>query len=62
MPPSTDRKLTDADVQEIVSQIEIRVSERFYKDLGRGVWGIAWKAILIAMISIAAYGSVKGIK
>jgi hypothetical protein len=57
-----ERNLTDSDVQAIVDQMEKRMTERFYGDLGRGIWGVAWKAIIIALISIAAYGSLKGFK
>jgi len=57
-----DRHLTDDDVKAIVDQLENRVTERFYGDLGRGVWGVVWKAIILAIIGIAAYGSTKGFK
>lgn len=61
MPP-VERNLTDDDVKAIVDTMEKRMTERFYGDIGRGVWGIAWKAILVAMVGVAAYGSLKGIK
>ena len=57
-----DRNLTDDDVKAIVDRLETRVTERFYGDLGRGVWGLVWKAIILAAIGIAAYGSTKGFK
>jgi len=60
--PEEDRKLSDADVNAIVDQLETKVAERFYGDLGRGVWGVVWKAIVVAIVGIAAYGSMKGIK
>lgn len=60
--PEVDRKLTDDDVKAIVDQLETRVSERFYGDLGRGVWAVVWKALILAIIGIAAYGSTKGFK
>lgn len=62
MPPSIDRNLTDDDVTAIVDRMEKRMTERFYGDLGRGVWGIAWKAILVAIVGVAAYGSIRGLK
>ncbi|MFZ3289252.1 MAG: hypothetical protein WA191_20730 [Telluria sp.] len=49
-------------MKAIVDQLENRVTERFYGDLGRGVWGVVWKAIILAIIGIAAYGSTKGFK
>jgi hypothetical protein len=60
--PEEDRKLTDADIDAIVDRLETKVTERFYGDLGRGVWGVVWKAIVLAIVGIAAYGSMKGMK
>lgn len=57
-----DRKLSDADIEAILNQVEQRVAARFYSDLGRGVWGMVRKALLLAMVAVAAYGSVKGYK
>lgn len=64
MPPVDDgkRTLTDADIAAIVAQAESAFVARFYSDLGRGVWGILWKALLMAALGIAAYGGYKGIK
>lgn len=56
------RNLTDADVQAIVDRMEARLEQRFYSDFGRGVWGLVWKAIIVAVLGVAAYGSWKGIK
>lgn len=58
----TNRNLSDADIIEIVDQLEARVAARFYSDLGRGVWALVWKAAVLALIGIAAYGSFKGLK
>lgn len=60
--PEQERSLTDDDVKAIVDQLETRWVERFYGDLGRGVWGVIWKAIVVALVGLAAYGSVKGMK
>lgn len=60
--PEEDRKLTDADVEAIVLLLDKKVTERFYSDLGRGVWGMLWKAIVVTIVGIAAYGSLKGMK
>ena len=62
MPPVQNRSLSDDDIKEIVDQLETRVAERFYNDLGRGVWSIVWKAIVLAIVGVAAYGSLKGFK
>ena len=60
--PSEERTLTDADVRAIVDEMEQRMAARFYGDIGRGVWSMARKALLIAVVVIAAYGSTKGFK
>ena len=60
--PEAERNLTDDDVKAIVDQMENRLAERFYGDLGRGVWSVVWKAIVVGMIAVAAYGSTKGFK
>jgi hypothetical protein len=57
-----ERKLNDADVEAIVSKMEERMTERFYGDIGRGVWAIVWKAVISALVLVAAYGSMKGFK
>jgi hypothetical protein len=57
-----ERKLTDDDVRAIVDQMEERMTERFYGDFGRGVWAVVWKALVAALIVLAAYGSTKGFK
>ncbi|MRW86773.1 hypothetical protein GJ698_22130 [Pseudoduganella sp. FT26W] len=56
------RNLTDADVKAIVDEMEQRMTARFYGDIGRGVWGLVWKAAIAAMLVFAAYGSTKGFK
>lgn len=57
-----ERNLTDADVDAIVGALTSKVKQEFYEDLGRGVWGIAWKAAVGLLIGLAAYGSLKGYK
>lgn len=54
------RNLTDADVEAIASALQARLKNEFYQDLGKGVWGIAWKVIVSLIIAIAAYGAAKG--
>lgn len=60
--PDDARNLTDADITALADEMEKRLTNRFYNDLGRGVWGMVWKAIVVAILGIAAYGSIKGIK
>ena len=56
----SDRTLTDADVQAIVSAFETRMTEKFYRDLGKGLLGLVWKGLLGALLFIAAYGAYRG--
>lgn len=56
----SERNLTDEDVQAIVAALSAQVKQEFYTDLGRGVWAIAWKAIVAVVVGIAAYGALQG--
>lgn len=56
------RALTDEDVQALADEFEERLARRFYLNLGRGVWGMVWKAILVGLLIVASYGYVKGWK
>lgn len=57
-----ERRLTDADVKAIVNSLKKSVVDEFYVDLGRGLWGYLKKALFVAAVSIAAYGSYQGMK
>lgn len=50
---STERNLTESDVDAILDAFE----KRFYSNLGKGVWSAAWKVIVVGLIGLAAYGS-----
>jgi predicted phage tail protein len=54
------RNLTDDDVSALADEMEKRMVNRFYGNLGRGVWGIVWKAVVIAIVGVAAYGAIRG--
>ena len=56
------RTLTGADGEAIATALERKIISNFYSDLGKGVWGIAWKILVGAILAVAAYGAVKGIK
>lgn len=53
------RNLTDADIEALASKIEARFVSRFYRNLGSGVWDLAWKAIVLTVVVIAAWGAWK---
>ena len=50
------RALTDADIEAIADVLEVRLVARFYTNLGKGVWGLAKKGFIAAILFIAAYG------
>jgi len=55
-----ERKLSDEDVKALVDELERRFERRFFLNLGRGVWGFAWKIIVLCIMLIAAWGAFKG--
>lgn len=61
---SEERKLTDADVEAIVTGLEDRLKTKFYTDMGKGAWGLIKglfvKVFWTAVMFVAAYGAVKG--
>jgi hypothetical protein len=56
------RTLTEADVKAIVDELEKRAAQRFQINVGRGVLGLAWKALLLLLVWLAAYGAAGGFK
>lgn len=52
-----NRTLTDADVEALADALKDRIKEEFYTDLGRGVWSVAWKGIVLMLIGLAYYGA-----
>jgi len=55
-----DRTLTDADIKALADELEERLANRFYSHLGKGIWGVAWKVIIVGICTLAAYGYYKG--
>jgi len=53
------RQLSDEDVGAIVEALESRLTDKFYHDVGMGLWGLVWKGLLTAMLFLAAYGAGK---
>lgn len=54
-----DMRLTEAEADLVAQKLEERLVERFHMNLGRGVFALAWKAIVVFVIGVALYGSVK---
>lgn len=55
-----DHTLTDADVDKIVKQLETRLLGHFYINLGKGVWSFVWRASIIGLLGLAAWGHFGG--
>ena len=53
------RALTDDDVKKIVDCLENRLEQRFYVNLGRGIWAFVWRAAVAALLMLAAWGHYK---
>ena len=54
------RTLTDADVKAIAETVLDEWEERFYHNIGKGLWGIISKAAIALLIALAAYGVATG--
>jgi hypothetical protein len=55
----SERNLSDGDVIAIVDALEERLTDKFYRDIGKGFWGFVWKGLLGAAMFLAAYGAGK---
>ena len=51
-----NRNLTDEDVKALAKEVMLGLKSEFYSDLGKGVWGLAWKVILVVIVGLACYG------
>jgi hypothetical protein len=54
-----DDLLSDADLDALADRLRDKVRQKFYEDLGRGVWGLLCKAFLPILAAIAAYGAAR---
>ena len=52
-----NRNLTDEDVDRIVDGLWKKATDTFKLNVGSGVLGFVWKALLLALIGIAVYGA-----
>jgi len=56
------RNLTNDDVKALADEMEARLVSRFYSNLGRGVWELAWKAAVLCIVAVAVYGAFQNMK
>lgn len=52
-----ERNLTDEDVNRIVDGLWKKATDTFKLNIGDGILGLVWKAILLAILAIAVYGA-----
>lgn len=52
-----ERKITDADANAIAEAVRTQMLKQFYQDLGKGIWGLLWRAAVTIALAVAAYGS-----
>lgn len=57
-----NRNLTDDDVKAIVTRLKTEIVSDFYADVGRGVWALAKKALIWAVLVLAVIGLVNNSK
>lgn len=50
------RTLTDADIAALVDAFNNRFEENFYRNVGKGVWRLAWIGVLAVLAALAAFG------
>lgn len=53
---SDGRNLTDADVEAIVTTLKAQVKQEFLQNLGRGLLGLLWSAVVIIMVALIVLG------
>lgn len=51
------RTLTPADVRAIVEQLEKKMTQRFFENLGRGLWGLLLAGLAAVLLFLAAWGA-----
>ena len=56
----SDRTLTDADVKALAKELTQGFKQEFFSDVGKGLWDLVWKTIIMGLIALAAYGATKG--
>ena len=56
----SDGQLSDGDVKAIVDELECRLTKRFYFNIGQGIWALAWRAIIVMIVALSAYGALRG--
>lgn len=51
-----NERLSQEEIDEIVTKVCDKLEQKLYINIGYGIFGLAWKGILIGLIALAAYG------
>ncbi len=52
--------LTEEDREDIAERVFEKFKDEFFRNVGKGVWRVVWKSIIVGMIVLSAYGLGKG--
>lgn len=58
--PTLSREEVEAIAEAIVRKGEQALVNRFYGNLGKGLWAVVWKALVLGLVALAAYGAANG--
>lgn len=50
-------KISEEEIDVIVDKVCDKLEKRLYLNIGQGIMSLAWKAILLGLIALAAYGA-----
>lgn len=53
------RTLSSADVSAIVTQLQERMTENFFKEIGKAAFGVVWRTSLVGLGIMAIIGQLK---
>ena len=53
----TKVQLSDEDKEDIAKRQFEMFKEEFFLNTGRGVWKLVWKAVIVGIVMLAAYGA-----
>ena len=52
--------LTDQDREEIANKVFAKFQDQFFMNVGKGVWKLVWRTVILCLIALAAYGAGSG--
>ncbi len=52
-----DGQLSEEDRDAIARKVFSRFQDQFYMNVGKGLWRLVWKVVILGLIAIAAYGA-----